>query len=106
MTTRLALLLPLTGALLVSQTPSADLVLLNGTVITVDARDSIVEALAVKDGRIVFVGSNTAVRQHIGEKTETIDLARTHRHAWTDRHARPLLGASRHARSRRRPLDG
>ena len=75
MITRLALLLPLTGALLVSQPPSADLVLLNGTVITVDARDSIVEALAVKDGRIVFVGSSTAVRQHIGEKTETIDLA-------------------------------
>ncbi|HSC29332.1 MAG TPA: amidohydrolase [Vicinamibacterales bacterium] len=72
---RLALLLPLGGVLAVSQTPgAADLVLLNGTIITVDARDSIVEALAVTGGRIVFTGSTAAARARIGEKTEIIDL--------------------------------
>ncbi len=72
---RLGLLLPFAGVLLVSQTPSADLVLLNGAVITVDARDSIAEALAVRDGRIVFVGSSSAAKAHIGERTDVIDLA-------------------------------
>jgi predicted amidohydrolase YtcJ len=68
-------LLPFAGVLLVSQTPGADLVLMNGAVITVDARDSIAEAIAVRDGRIVFVGSNSAAKAHIGERTDVIDLA-------------------------------
>ena len=72
---RLALLMPCVSALLISQVPSADLVLVNGTIITVDARDSIVEALAVRNGRIVFAGTSAAARAHIGEKTEVIDLA-------------------------------
>ena len=71
----LALLLLLTGVLLASQEPNADVLLMNGTIITVDPRDSIVEALAVKDGRIVFAGSNEAARKYAGEKTQTIDLA-------------------------------
>jgi predicted amidohydrolase YtcJ len=72
---RLALFVSFAGVWLFSQTPSADLVLINGTVITVDARDSVVEALAIKDGRIVFAGSNDAVRKYAGDKTQTIDLA-------------------------------
>jgi predicted amidohydrolase YtcJ len=72
---RLALLIPCVSVLLISQVPSADLVLLNGTIITVDARDSIVEALAVRNGRIAFAGSSSAARAYIGEKTEVIDLA-------------------------------
>jgi len=52
----------------------ADLVLLNGHVITVDARDSIAEALAVKDGRIVAVGTSAAVRALAGPGTTVIDL--------------------------------
>jgi predicted amidohydrolase YtcJ len=61
--------------LALSQTPPADIVLLNGTVITVDARDSIVEALAIKDGRIVFTGSSPSARAYVGPATEVIDLA-------------------------------
>ena len=61
--------------LLSSQAPPADTVLLNGTVITVDARDSIVEALAIRDGRIVFAGSSSAARAHVGPATQVVDLA-------------------------------
>ncbi|MGQ0734777.1 MAG: amidohydrolase [Acidobacteriota bacterium] len=54
--------------------PSADLVLINGTVLTVDAADSVAEAIGVSNGRIVAVGSSTAVRTLIGSATEVIDL--------------------------------
>ena len=71
----LLVLLPLAGTLLLSQTPPADLVLLNGAVITVDAKDTVAEALAVRAGKIVFVGSTAGARSLVGEKTEVIDLA-------------------------------
>jgi predicted amidohydrolase YtcJ len=58
-----------------SQPPTADTVLLNGTVITVDPRDSIAEAVAIADGKIVFVGSTAQARSRVGDKTQVIDLA-------------------------------
>jgi predicted amidohydrolase YtcJ len=56
------------------QVPPADLVLTNGVVITVDARDSLAQALAIRDGKIVFVGSSAEARRLVGEKTEVVDL--------------------------------
>ncbi len=53
---------------------AADLVLRGGTVITVDSADRIAEAVAVKDGRVVAVGSNTEVNRFVGRSTETVDL--------------------------------
>ena len=64
----------LAGGLLRSQTPPADLVLTNGTVITVDARDSVAQAVAVRAGKIVFVGPNAGAKAFVGDKTEVIDL--------------------------------
>src|SRR5687768_12218978 len=58
-----------------AQSAPADTVLLNGTIITVDPQDSIAEALAIRGGRIVSVGSTAATRKHIGEGTRVIDLA-------------------------------
>ena len=49
----------------------ADLVLVNGKVITVDPKDTIAEAVAVKGNRIVAVGDVSAWR---GPKTQVIDL--------------------------------
>ena len=57
-----------------SQSQPADLVLLNGTIITVDPRDTIAEAMAVREGRIVFVGSTAAARKYVDSKTRVIDL--------------------------------
>ena len=73
--TRALVLLVLLVATTLGQSTPADLVLLNGTVITVDDRDTIAQALAVRDGRIVFVGTTAAARKMVAEKTRVIDLA-------------------------------
>ncbi|MEV0586114.1 amidohydrolase [Nonomuraea sp. NPDC050310] len=52
----------------------ADIVLRNGFIYTVDKRDSVAKALAVRDGRIVYVGTNAGAGKYIGEGTEVIDL--------------------------------
>ena len=53
---------------------TADLILMNGKIVTVDDEFSIVEALAVKDGKFVAVGADQDVRLLRGETTEVIDL--------------------------------
>jgi len=53
----------------------ADLALLNGKVLTMDADDSVAEAVATKGGRILRVGSNDEVSQVVGERTDVHDLA-------------------------------
>jgi hypothetical protein len=56
-----------------SQT-TADLVLTNGKVITVDDRFSIAQAVAVRGDRIVAVGTNQEVNRLAGPSTRRIDL--------------------------------
>jgi predicted amidohydrolase YtcJ len=51
----------------------ADLVVLNGKVVTVDATFSTAEAVAVRDGVFAFVGSGADGRKLVGEKTRVID---------------------------------
>jgi hypothetical protein len=58
-----------------AQAPAADLVLTNGRIITVNAADSIVQAVAIAGGRIVAVGTNDEMRSRIGPATRVIDLA-------------------------------
>jgi predicted amidohydrolase YtcJ len=53
---------------------AADLVLLNGKVITVDAVDSIAQAVAVKNGLIQAVGADGDLVAAVGEDTQVIDL--------------------------------
>ena len=50
------------------------LVLHNGKIVTVDPQFRIVEALAVRDGRVVAAGTNADVRRLAGAGTEQIDL--------------------------------
>lgn len=52
----------------------ADLVLMNGKIITVDDEFNIAEAVAVKDGKFVAVGTEKDMRTWRGEATENIDL--------------------------------
>ncbi len=57
-----------------SQTKSkADLVVKNANVYTMDAVRSWKQALAVKDGRLVFIGNNTNIKTWIGQKTKIVD---------------------------------
>ncbi len=51
----------------------ADLVLRNGRIYTVDGSHRVVEALAVTDGKLVFVGSNAEVGAFIGRETVVED---------------------------------
>jgi len=51
-----------------------DRVLHNGTIVTVDEDFSIAEAVAIKDGLIVAVGSNSEVLALAGSSTERMDL--------------------------------
>ena len=52
----------------------ADMVLLNGKIITVDPDDSIVAAVAVLGNKIVAVGSNEEMKAFTGPETKVIDL--------------------------------
>ena len=54
---------------------SPDLVLVGGRILTMDSRSSVAEALAVRDGKILAVGSDAAVRPIAGPQTRVIDLA-------------------------------
>ena len=47
---------------------------MNGKVVTVDSRESVVEALAVRDGRVMATGTSAAMRRLAGPKTRMIDL--------------------------------
>ncbi|HEY7161972.1 MAG TPA: amidohydrolase family protein, partial [Acidobacteriota bacterium] len=53
---------------------TADLILINGKIITVDAKDSIAQAIAISGGKIVAVGSNDEIRKIAGTNTRVIDL--------------------------------
>jgi len=53
---------------------SADLVLHNGFVYTVDDRNSVQQAIAIQGGRIVYVGNDQGARAYIDKQTKVIDL--------------------------------
>jgi predicted amidohydrolase YtcJ len=52
----------------------ADIVLVNGKVITLDAKSSIANALAIRGGNIMAVGTSDAIRKLAGSKTQVVDL--------------------------------
>lgn len=52
----------------------ADLVVINGEIYTQDSVNSIVQAVAVRDGMITFVGQNEQALKFQGEKTAIVDL--------------------------------
>ena len=77
---RLILLLAITVALapilpaLTQTQAKADLLLLNANVITMNPRQPAAEAVAVKGGRIAWVGSTADARALFGNVAETLDL--------------------------------
>ena len=52
----------------------ADLVLMNGTILTMDPENTVAGALAVKDGKILKAGTSAEISELIGGETEVIDL--------------------------------
>jgi len=74
-------------------TAGADTVLLGGRVYTVDAARSWAEAVAIRDGRITYVGTNAGVDAYIGADTSVVDLGgRMLLPAFQDSHIHPISG--------------
>ena len=68
----------------------ADLILLNGRIATQDERRSMVQALAIKDGRVLATGSDAEIRGYQGR---SIDLnGRTVIPSLIDSHSHPIRG--------------
>jgi predicted amidohydrolase YtcJ len=68
--------------------PAADLIAINGRIYTADAARPVVEAFAVRAGRIVFVGDVRGARALATARTQVIDLGgRTVIPGMTDAHA-------------------
>ena len=60
------------GAIAGAQTP--DTILIDGKILTVDAKDSVVEAVAIAGGKIVAVGSSAEIQRRASPATRVIDL--------------------------------
>ncbi|MFS2006246.1 amidohydrolase [Duganella sp. CT11-25] len=74
----------------------ADTIYRNGYVYTVDAKDSVRQALAVRKGRIVYVGDNAGVAALAGKASKVIDLqGRMLMPGLIDGHMHPQSGGSR-----------
>jgi predicted amidohydrolase YtcJ len=89
--------LNLAGTSAQAQQPSTDIVLYNGKIITVNDHSfssqlgTIAEAMHVKDGKVLHIGTNTQIRPMAGPNTKVIDLKgrtvipgliETHEHPW------------------------
>jgi len=73
-------------------TPS-DLVLRHGAIYTMNATRSWAEAMAIDNGRIVYVGSDSAVKEWIGGRTKVIDLqGKMVLPSFHDSHVHPVSG--------------
>jgi len=71
----------------------ADLVFRGGAIYTVDAARPSAEAVAVRDGRIVFVGDAAGAADWIGADTEVVELAgRLLLPGFHDTHVHPVSG--------------
>jgi len=84
--------LALCGAI-AAQPPPADLVLRGAAVYTMDAARSWAQAVAVRGGKIVFVGSDAAARGWIGPDTEVLALdGKLVLPGFQDAHVHPISG--------------
>ncbi|HEX6059345.1 MAG TPA: amidohydrolase [Gemmatimonadaceae bacterium] len=79
--------------------PPADLVVRDARIHTVDDARPVAEAMAIRDGRIVFVGSDRGASVFVGARTRVLDLdGRTVIPGMVDAHAH-LLGLGQSLRS-------
>ncbi len=87
-TSRAIVLVALTAAPLVAQQAPADLVVHNARIYTADGARPVVDAMAVRAGRIVFTGDVAGARALVGAGTRVLDLGgRTVIPGMTDAHA-------------------
>lgn len=83
------------GSALAAGVPAADAIFVSGKVLTFDPHDRTAQAIAVKDGRIVYVGTNAGARARAGAATRVIDLkGRVLMPGFVDGHVHPLGGGA------------
>src|SRR5262245_56789468 len=88
-------MLPATLLLLAMAAQPADLIVVNANVWTVDPDRPRATALAVQDGKLLFVGSNRGAEALVGPRTKRLDLhGQTVIPGMVDAHAH-LLGLGR-----------
>jgi predicted amidohydrolase YtcJ len=76
-----------------SATRPADIVFHNGSIYTVDGNRSWADAVALSDGRIVYVGSDEEARRLAGPSTQVVDLDnRMMLPGFQDVHIHPISG--------------
>jgi hypothetical protein len=63
----------LSASAIAADAPS--MILVNGSVLTMDASDRVTQAIAIRDGTIVVVGSDPEIRRMAGPDSEIVDLA-------------------------------
>src|ERR1700730_2195492 len=102
MTNRLMLIAALTVVATATpahaQAPAVDTLLVNGKIITLDDAPSIVEAIAIHDGKVLAVGSSEDIRKRADARTNTIDLGgRTVVPGLLDSHLHPLRAGPTHS---------
>ena len=68
-------------SVLLAEEPTADLLFIHGHILTMDSKDSVVEAVAIRDGIIVKIGSNADVQAFAESRSHsTPGLIDTHAH--------------------------
>ena len=77
-----------------------DVILTGGHILTEDSRGSVVEAVAIRQGRMVAVGTNAQILPMAGKATQVIDLhGRTATPGLIDAHAHLASGGMDHLKS-------
>ncbi len=90
----------------VAQAPPPDTVVLNGRILTVDPSFSIAQAVAIRGGRFVAVGTTADIQKLVGPGTRTIDLqGRTAIPGLADGHLHSAGGGPGVDLSRARSID-
>lgn len=73
----------------------ADIIYTNGQIITMEAADEMVSSVAVKDGNILAISTESLVAKHKGDSTKVIDLeGKTLLPGFVDAHSHISLGMS------------
>lgn len=65
---------PAPASAAMDEASAADLVLHNGKIFLADSAGTVVQALAVRDGRVLAAGTDAEVRRFAGARTEQVDL--------------------------------
>ncbi|WP_042347029.1 amidohydrolase [Bacillus massiliigorillae] len=74
----------------------ADIVFLNGEIITVDSKNNVMQSIAIKKNKIIAVGSNQEINSYIDDGTKVINLeGKTVLPGFIDSHLHVLVGTNK-----------